>query len=76
MSEDHREDSRLAYSARQLADKLGVSLRHVRRMDSAGLLPKPIRLGRCVRWVGIGEWLAVGAPPRAQWEKVRDRGNS
>lgn len=71
-------DPPLALSAGQLAARLGVSLRHVRRMDSAGLLPQPIRLGRSVRWPvhgphGIEAWLAAGAPDRRQWEQLRDR---
>ena len=63
----------LAYSAEQLGKKLGVSLRHVRRLNSSGLLPRPVRLGRSVRW-GADEfhaWLLAGAPPRDRWEKER-----
>lgn len=67
--------SPLAYSASQLADKLGVSLRHIRRMDSAGLLPKPIRLGRSVRWPAdtIHAWVKAGAPDRKRWEQMNTR---
>ena len=65
----------LALSARQLADRLGVSLRHVRRMDSAQLLPKPIRLGRSVRWPvdEVHGWMKAGAPDRRRWETIRQR---
>ena len=66
--------SPLAYSAQQLADRLGgVSLRHIRRQDSAGKLPKPIRLGRSVLWVAqeIEDWLAAGAPDRQRWEVLK-----
>ena len=65
----------LALSADELADKLGVSLRHVRRMDSAGLLPRPIRLGRSVRWPveTIQAWVAAGAPDRQRWEQINSR---
>ena len=59
-----------AYSAAELAARLGVSLRHVRRMDSAGMLPRPVRLGRAVRWSAddLDAWLAAGAPDRRAWE--------
>jgi len=67
--------SPLAFSATELADRLGVSLRHVRRMDAAQLLPKPIRLGRSVRWPvdEMGAWLKAGAPDRRRWEQLRER---
>lgn len=68
--------SPLALSGEQLARALGVSLRHVRRMDSAGRLPKPITLGRSVRWPlhgpgGIQAWLAAGCPDRKTWERIQ-----
>ena len=66
--------SPLAYSAQQLADRLGgVSLRHIRRQDSAQKLPKPIRLGRSVLWVAqeIEDWLAAGAPDRQRWQAMK-----
>lgn len=53
----------VAYSAKQLTVMLGVSLRHIRRLQAAGKLPRPIRLGRSVRWSAeaIHEWLRRGA---------------
>ena len=65
----------LAVDARGLAEMLGVSLRHVRRMDSAGEIPKGVRLGRAVRWSveEIHAWLRAGAPDRKSWEIIRDR---
>ena len=63
----------LALSAEELAERMGVSLRHVRRLDSSGQLPKPIRLGRSVRWPlsEVEAWLAAGAPDRATWEAMK-----
>ena len=63
----------LALSAAELAGQLGVSLRHIRRMDSSGKLPKPIRLGHSVRWLvaEIEAWLRAGAPRRAHWEQLK-----
>ena len=75
--EGRQEDGPLALSAAQLARRMGVSLRHVRRMDCAGRLPRPVRLGRAVRWPtgpdGIDGWLAAGAPDREAWERARTR---
>ena len=63
----------LAYSAAQLARRLYVSLRHLRRLDCTGRVPRPIRLGRSVRWPAaeIDGWLAAGAPDRERWERLR-----
>jgi len=64
----------LAVSAQQLAPMLGLSVRTVRTMDSAGRLPHPVKLnGHAVRWVldgpmGIRAWLAAGAPDRSEFE--------
>jgi predicted DNA-binding transcriptional regulator AlpA len=35
--------------------------------------PKPLRLGRAVRFsrIEIEQWIAAGAPPRARWEGMR-----
>ena len=66
--------ARLAYDARGLSRALGVSLRHVRRLDAAGRLPSPIRLGRAVRWLvrEIESWLAAGCPDRQSWQSTKD----
>ena len=60
-----------ALSAADLADRFRVSLRHIRRMDSSGKLPRPIKLGASVRWpvAEIEAWLAAGAPDRRTWEQ-------
>lgn len=62
---------RATFNVIELADFLGVSRATVWRLHSAGKIPMPIRLNRAVRWDRwtIEEWLSVGAPSRAQWEK-------
>ena len=64
---------RLALTAGEVADLLGVSLRHVRSLHSSGRLPRPVRFGRAVRWnvEELRAWLAAGSPPRDQWEDMR-----
>jgi excisionase family DNA binding protein len=63
---------RLAISACELAERLGISERHVWALHSSGRLPRPIRFGRAVRWPvqEIEEWLAAGAPGRSHWEEM------
>ncbi len=67
--------SPLAYDADELAGLLGISVRHLRRMNTAGLLPKPVRFGRSTRWVAetIQQWLRAGSPSRAEWESIESR---
>ena len=64
---------RLALPAGELASLLGVSLRHIRRMDASGKLPRPVRLGHSVRWLAaeIEAWLVAGAPGRKTWQQMR-----
>lgn len=49
----------------ELADLLSLSVRTVWRLNSAGRLPKPVRLGRSVKWRKneIIDWLASNCPP-------------
>lgn len=49
---------------------LGVSRSHVRKLHDSGRLPRPVRLGRAVRWRRdeVVDWIAAGCPPRSRWE--------
>ncbi len=42
------------------------------RDDSAGRVPKPIRIGHGQRWlvVEIEEWIRHGCPPRNEWSAI------
>lgn len=66
----------LAVSARELAEMLDVSLRQVWRLNAAGKLPKPIRLGGSVRWkrAEIQNWFEAGCPDRKTWEARKEVG--
>lgn len=63
----------LCLNIKQLAAVLGVSSRHIERLDSSGQLPKPLRLGRAKRWrtSEIGAWLEAGCPDRQAWRAMR-----
>lgn len=65
--------NRLALSAEEVAEALGISRAHVFKLVSSGRLPKPVKLGRAVRWPrkDLEEWLASGAPSRDRWELMR-----
>ncbi len=63
----------LAVASRELARLLGVSVRHVERMDASGRLPRALRLGRAKRWSlqEIRAWLAAGCPGRGAWREKK-----
>ncbi len=64
----------LAVSARELAGLLGISLRQTWRLNSAGKLPKPIRLGGSVRWdrQEVLDWFKAGCPDRKAWAAQKE----
>jgi predicted DNA-binding transcriptional regulator AlpA len=64
---------KLAISAFELAELLGVSLRHIRRQQASEQLPRPLRLGKSVRWSveEIKNWIEAGGPNRKEWETIK-----
>jgi predicted DNA-binding transcriptional regulator AlpA len=60
----------LLADGRALGHLLCLGLRTVRAMDSAGKLPRPIRLGARTLWSisEIQDWIEAGAPDRQSWE--------
>ena len=66
-----KQESRLRLiNANELADILGISMRHLWRMKAAGELPKPVHLRNSVRWVlsDIERWLSMGCPSKTKFE--------
>jgi predicted DNA-binding transcriptional regulator AlpA len=60
----------LLLTARQAATMCGKSLRTWRTWDSAGWIPRPVRIGRSTLWRAeeLREWVDAGCPRRADWE--------
>lgn len=52
------------YDVDDIAMLLKASTRHVRRLADSGAMPRPIHIGRLVRWQKstIDEWIAKGCP--------------
>ena len=52
------------YDVDDIATLLKASSRHVRRLADAGAMPRPLHLGRLVRWrrSDVDQWLAAGCP--------------
>lgn len=73
-----RHNDQLVLTAEEVAELLCISRAHVFRLHNSGRLPKPIRLGRAVRWPRrtLEAWLEAGAPPRDRWEEIERVGAS
>jgi predicted DNA-binding transcriptional regulator AlpA len=58
------EDGPLLITAAALAGLLNISTRSLWRLNSAGLVPQPVRLGNSVRWrrEEILCWISEGCP--------------
>jgi len=61
-------------TAQKLGAKLALSKRQVHRLNSAGRIPKPLRIGGSVRWseTTINCWLQAGAPDRKTFEMMQE----
>ncbi|MDC0307984.1 helix-turn-helix domain-containing protein [Planctomycetaceae bacterium] len=64
------ESEQLLLPASEAARLLGISKRHLHTLNVSGRLPRPIRLGRSVRWNAdeLRAWIAAGCPERSRWE--------
>lgn len=58
------ESAPLMMTAEELAETLCISLRQVWRLKAKGDLPKPVTIGRNVRWrrTDILKWIEEGCP--------------
>jgi prophage regulatory protein len=61
-------------SATSLGQMLSLSKRQIFRLNSAGKIPAPLRIGGSVRWPEstIAKWLAKGAPDRKTFEALQE----
>ena len=63
------EDETLLLDTRALSRLLKVSSRTIFSMYTGGEMPKPVRIGRAVRWgrAEIEAWIEAGCPPASKW---------
>ena len=69
-SETPEATSPLLLSARDAASLCGKSLRTWRSWDSAGRIPRPVRINRSTLWRfdELQKWVEAGCPRREEWE--------
>lgn len=62
--------ARLLLTAREAAALCSRNLRTWRSWDAAGVIPRPVHIGRSVMWRvdELREWVAAGCPRRQEWE--------
>lgn len=67
---DHERPDPLLVTARQAAEICGKSLRTWRTWDAAGLIPRPVRIGRSTLWNldELRKWVDARCPRREEWE--------
>ena len=72
------DDQRLLLDASAAARLLSVSERHLRKLHAAGQLPRPIRLGRSVRWsrATLERWIELGCPSRERLRELEQQGGA
>ena len=60
-------------SSRTVAEILGLSCRTVHRLNSPGLIIKPLRISGSVRYCQseLMAWIRAGMPNRTVWENMR-----
>ena len=66
-------DSALLATAKQAAAMCGRSIRCWWSWNSAGLIPRPVKVGRATLW-RVDElrcWTEAGCPRREEWEAQR-----
>ena len=60
---------------KELARRLALSRRKIWQLNSTGGLPKPLRIGRSVRWDegDVELWFSLNCPNREQFEQAKNR---
>ncbi len=62
--------TQMLLSTKQVAEALDVSRRTIYRMRQTGKLPKPVKMGKSLKWrrEELEAWVAAGCPPLSRWE--------
>lgn len=67
--------TQLLLTAREAAALCSRNLRTWRSWDAAGVIPRPVHIGRSTMWRidELREWVAAGCPRRQEWESQQQK---
>jgi len=61
---------------KEVSQKLKLSKRQIFRLNSSGLIPRPLKIGGSIRWncQSIEKWISLGCPDRNEFETRQKAG--
>jgi len=76
MNKEANQNSEKLLSTEAVAEILSLSKRTVHRLNSSGLIFKPLRISGSVRYLEseLLAWIRAGMPNRVEWEAIRTKG--
>lgn len=75
--ENTNQNTEKLLSTRTVAKILSLSSRTVHRLNSSGLIIKPLRISGSVRYVKseLMDWIQAKMPRRSEWEAMKEAEN-
>ena len=75
-NESKQQTTEKLLSTEAVAQILSLSKRTVHRLNSSGLIFKPLRISGSVRYLEseLLAWIRAGMPDRRSWEAMKDAG--
>ena len=76
MSKEVKQTTEKLLSTEAVAQILSLSKRTVHRLNSSGLIFKPLRISGSVRYLEseLLAWIRAGMPNRVEWEAIQNVG--
>ncbi len=76
--ENANQNTEKLLSTRTVAKILSLSSRTVHRLNSSGLIIKPLRISGSVRYVQseLMAWIKAGMPRRSEWQAMQRQGSN
>lgn len=76
MNKEVKQSAEMLLSTEAVAQILSLSKRTVHRLNSSGLIIKPLRISGSVRYLEseLLAWIRAGMPDRRSWEAMKNAG--
>ena len=73
MKNNSKETVRLTYRAKEIADKLGISMQTWHRQVKLGATPEPLKFGQGLHWIvkDIEMWIEQGMPSQQDFNAIK-----